>query len=165
MRIFNCFLLVLVLAASSAAHAQYFEHDPDDPEQNAPLRKGEKAVIPLDTGDPAYNLWQTPRKDLSKGREPGPINIQRFIGGAGWFGIPTFFKLPVALTPKDLVAGNVEVAIIGAYTDMGGGGPRCCLGSHGVPGVPEYGWLGRVCHGPYAHVSEPVRGPDHGRLR
>ncbi len=141
MRIFNCFLLVLVLAASSAAHAQYFEHDPDDPEQNAPLRKGEKAVIPLDTGDPAYNLWQTPRKDLSKGREPGPINIQRFIGGAGWFGIPTFFKLPVALTPKDLVAGNVEVAIIGAYTDMGGGGRGAAWGPMAFRASPStVGW-------------------------
>lgn len=56
-----------------------------------------------------------------EGREPGPIDIQRFIGGAGWFGIPTFFKLPVALTPEDLRAGAVEVAIVGAYTDMGGG--------------------------------------------
>lgn len=141
MRIFNCFLLVLVLAVSSAAHAQYFEHDPDDPEQNAPLRKGEKAVIPLDTGDPAYNLWQTPRKDLSKGREPGPINIQRFIGGAGWFGIPTFFKLPVALTPKDLVAGNVEVAIIGAYTDMGGGGRGAAWGPMAFRASPStVGW-------------------------
>ena len=26
--------------------------------------------------------------------------------GAGWFGIPTFFKLPVALTPEDLMAGD-----------------------------------------------------------
>jgi arginase family enzyme len=36
-------------------------------------------------------------------------------------GIPTFFKLPIALTPEDLKAGDVDVAIIGAHTDMGGG--------------------------------------------
>lgn len=113
--------LFLVFASISTANAQYFEHDPDDPEQNAPIREGERAVIPLDTGDPAYNLWQTPRDDLMEGREPGPIDIQRFIGGAGWMGIPTFFKLPIALTPEDLEAGNVDVAIVGAYTDMGGG--------------------------------------------
>jgi hypothetical protein len=58
-----------------------------------------------------------------KGREAGPINIQRFQGGAGWFGIPAFYKLPVALTPEDLKAGNVDVAIFGAYTDMAGGFP------------------------------------------
>ena len=102
---FRFLLSFLLLGGLSIVQAQYYEYDPDDPEQNAPIRKGEKAVIPLDTGDPAYNLWQTPRADLSKGREPGPIDIQRFVGGAGWYGIPTFFKLPVALTPEDLKGG------------------------------------------------------------
>jgi agmatinase len=106
---------------ASPASAQYFDYDPEDPKEYAPLREGEKAVIPLDTGDPAYNLWQTPRDDLMEGRDPGPINIQRFAGGAGWAGIPTFFKLPIALTPEDLQAGQVDVAIVGGYTDMGGG--------------------------------------------
>ena len=113
--------LVATLAVTSTASAQYYDYDPDDPDQLAPLREGEMAVIPMDTGDPAYNLWQTPRDDLSEGREPGPINIQRFVGGAGWSGIPTFFKLPIALTAEDLRAGQVDVAIVGAYTDMGGG--------------------------------------------
>ena len=113
-------VLGLFLFASSAS-AFYFEHDPNDPEESAPFKEGEKAVIPLDTKDPGYNLWQTPRDDLTEGREAGPINIQRFPGGAGWMGIPTFFKLPVALTPQDLKVGDVDVAMIGAYTDMGGG--------------------------------------------
>jgi len=103
------------------ALAIYFEYDPDDPGEHAPIKEGEKAVIPLDTKDPAYNLWQTTREGLTEGREPGPINIQRFPGGPGWSGIPTFFKLPIALTPEDLKAGDVDVAIIGAHTDMGGG--------------------------------------------
>ena len=103
------------------ALAIYFEYDPDDPGEHAPIKEGEKAVIPLDTKDPAYNLWQTTREGLMEGREPGPINIQRFPGGPGWSGIPTFFKLPIALTPEDLEAGDVDVAIIGAHTDMGGG--------------------------------------------
>ena len=103
------------------ALAIYFEYDTDDPGEHAPIKEGEKAVIPLDTKDPAYNLWQTTRKGLTEGREPGPINIQRFPGGPGWAGIPTFFKLPIALTPEDLKAGDVDVAIIGAHTDMGGG--------------------------------------------
>jgi len=120
-RAFSCLLIVLTVIAPSAGRAQYYEYDPEDPGQYAPLREGEKAVIPLDTGDPAYNLWQTPRENLSEGREPGPIDIQRFAGGAGWYGIPTFFKLPVALTPEDLMAGDVDVAIVGGYTDMGGG--------------------------------------------
>ena len=121
MRCVCSLVLALVVGVSATASAQYYEFDPKDSTQYAPLREGEVPVIPLDTGDPAYNLWQTPRDDLMEGREPGPIDIQRFVGGAGWFGIPTFFKLPVALTPEDLAAGNVDVAIVGAYTDMGGG--------------------------------------------
>jgi len=113
-------IMVLPLLMQPAL-ATYYEYDPDDPGEHAPIKEGEKAVIPLDTKDPAYNLWQTTREDLMKGREPGPINIQRFPGGAGWAGIPTFFKLPIALTPEDLKAGDVDVAIIGAHTDMGGG--------------------------------------------
>ena len=45
----------------------------------APIREGEKAVIPLDTKDPTYNIWNTLR-DFSKDpkREPGIINIQKY---------------------------------------------------------------------------------------
>jgi agmatinase len=34
-------------------------------------------------------------------------------------GVRTFFQLPVALTPADLIAGKVDVAIMGAPIDMG----------------------------------------------
>ncbi len=123
--------------AISTASAQYFDYDPDDPSQQAPITPGEKPVIPLDTKDPAYNLWQTPRDDLAKGREPGPISIQRFPGGAGWSGIPTFFKLPVALTPRDLTAGDVDVAIFGAHTDMGGGYRGAAWGPNALRASPS----------------------------
>jgi len=115
-----CSIVILAFLAQPAL-ALYFEYDPDDPVEYAPITEGEKPVIPLDTKDPTYILWQTTREGLMKGREPGPINIQRFPGGPGWAGIPTFFKLPIALTPEDLKAGDVDVAIIGAHTDMGGG--------------------------------------------
>jgi len=76
-----------------------------------------------------------------KGREPGPINIQRFPGGPGWAGIPTFFKLPIALTPEDLKAGDVDVAIIGAYTDMGAGGRGAAWGPMAFRASPStVGW-------------------------
>ena len=65
-------LVLLLTLVPVAAQAQYYEYDPDDPEQQAPLREGEEAVIPLDTGDPAYNLWQTPREDIIKGPTTGP---------------------------------------------------------------------------------------------
>ncbi len=91
---------------------------------------GWKPVIPLDTKDPTYNLWQLKRKNLSKGREPGPIDIQRYPGGFTYQGIPSFFNLPVALTPEDLKAGDVDVAMLGMTTNLGTGnrgaqwGPR-----------------------------------------
>ena len=133
------FLLGVLIAVS--AQAQYFEYDPDDPKNAAPIRDGEKAVIPLDTKDPAYNLWQTPRDGLMEGREPGLINVQRFRGGAGWFGIPTFFKLPIALTPEDLAAGNVDVAIFGGYTDMGAGTRGAAWGPQAFRASPStVGW-------------------------
>ena len=129
------------LFSSVPALAQYYEFDPDDSAAYAPIRKGEKPVIPLYTDDPAYNLWQTPRSDLSEGRDPGPINIQRYSGGAGWSGIPTFFKLPIALTAEDLKAGNVDVAIVGAYTDMGGGGRGAAWGPMAFRASPStVGW-------------------------
>ncbi len=62
-------------------------------------------------------MWKERRTDLSEGREPGPINLQRYKGGFYPSGIPTFYRSPVALVPEDLKAGKVDVAIVGAYTD------------------------------------------------
>jgi agmatinase len=62
--------------------------------------------------------------------EPGPINLNRYLTASPKLGIPTFFNLPVALTPEDLLAGKVDVAIMGAGFDTGTGfrgaayGPR-----------------------------------------
>ena len=126
------FLVSLVVAtlttAATASYAQYIG-TPDTPEERAPAPKGVEPVIPLDKDDPTYDLWKKVRDDLSEGREPGPINVQRFYGGMGWQGIPTFFRLPVALVPADLEAGQVDVAIMGAHTDMG-------LGSRGASRGP-----------------------------
>jgi arginase family enzyme len=137
--LFSCIMAISLLL--NPAYAQFYEYDPDDPGEYAPIREGEKAVIPLDTKDPAYNVWQTTRDDLNKGREPGPINIQRYPGGPGFAGIPTFFKLPIALTPEDLKAGDVDVAIVGAYTDMGAGGRGAAWGPMAFRASPStVGW-------------------------
>lgn len=113
----KCLITFVALFSFSYANAE--EDFPNDGRyKNMP---GVKPVIPLNTSDPTYDLWKTPREDLNKGREPGPINIQRYPGGTGWNGIPSFFRLPIALTPADLKAGDVDVAMLGAYTDMGAG--------------------------------------------
>lgn len=132
-------LVLSMMLAGTAAQAQYFDFDPDNPYMEAPIGPGEKAVIPLDTEDPTYNLWQTPRENLTEGREPGLIQIQRWPGGTGWQGIPSFFKLPLALTPEDLTAG--DVAIYGAFTDMGGGYRGAAWGPMAMRASPQVsGW-------------------------
>ena len=140
--------LGLLFVFSISGYAQVGILD-NESETQAPIREGEKPVIPLDTEDPTYNVWRTLR-DFSKDpkREPGPINVQKYEMGMSWFGIQTFFHLPVALTPEDLKAGKVEVAIMGAYTDMGGGmrgaahGPKAfrsseVYGGWGIVGTPN----------------------------
>ena len=82
----------------------------DTPEEIDRIDKGEEPVIRLNPKDPTYDVWKHVRDDISKDRKPGPINVQRFNGHVPWVGIPTFFHLPVALTPADLKAGKVEVA-------------------------------------------------------
>ena len=84
-------------------------------------KKNIQPTIPMDIGDPNKDLWKTFREDLQGDRPPGLINIQRLYGGTGFMGMPTFFQTDVALTPADLEAGNVDVAIMGGLTDMGAG--------------------------------------------
>jgi len=55
-------------------------------------------------------------------RDPGPIELNRYvINPVAPGGIPTFMRWPVCLTPEDLKAGQVDVAVIGAPLDMSGG--------------------------------------------
>lgn len=77
------------------------------------------ASIPLNTEAEDFNSWKlmNPRA-LATQREPGPINLSYYArGGRG--GVQTFAGAPVAIYPEDLVAGDVEVAIVGAPLDMG----------------------------------------------
>lgn len=61
-------------------------------------------------------------------RTPGPFSVHRYIFPES--GVPTFAGAKVAIYPEDLVAGGVDVAIIGIPNDMSSGrrnaehGPR-----------------------------------------
>ncbi len=79
-------------------------------------------AIPMEPRDPSKDVRKLRRdpNDNPK-REPGPINIQKTVGGTWNMGIPTFFRLPVALGPEDLKAGKVEVAFFGASVDISTG--------------------------------------------
>jgi hypothetical protein len=83
-----------------------------DPERDA-------GSIPLNTDSPEFNRWRLIRpRSLDPEREPGPIELGRY-GGRG--GPPTFGGFPLALTQEDLIAGEVDVAIVGAPLNMGSG--------------------------------------------
>ncbi|MBO3089984.1 agmatinase [Cellulomonas dongxiuzhuiae] len=73
-------------------------------------------------------FWQQPRRlgegleghgatdDYNEGRPPGLLFPNRKNEG-GFSGIQTFAKLPVALTPEDLRAAKVDVAVLGVPWD------------------------------------------------
>ncbi len=81
---------------------------------------GEENTMILDEG------WRLPflRRDKSDepAREAGPIDLQRYRYITEKHGFPTYFGLPVALTTEDLVAGDVDVAIVGLPSNFNMGG-------------------------------------------
>jgi agmatinase len=110
----------LALGAADALAAEKFDPKTEKPVMD--LFRAHTDSIPLEPRDPSRNLTELYR-DCSKveGRDPGPIDIQRTIGGTKEMGIPTFFRAPVALCPQDLKAGEVDIAIIGAPVDTSTG--------------------------------------------
>ncbi len=75
--------------------------------------------IPLNTESPRFNAWRLKRpRSMDPEREPGPVPLGRYDGSGG---PPTFGGYPIALTMEDLVAAEVDVAILGAPLNMGYG--------------------------------------------
>jgi agmatinase len=75
--------------------------------------------IPLNTESPDFNAWRMQRpRTMDPEREPGPVPLGRYDG---YGGPPTFGGHPLALSKEDLVAGEVDVAILGAPLNMGSG--------------------------------------------
>jgi agmatinase len=144
--------LAVALAIPAAAWAQ------DDVTTEKPIiemYRESPDAIPLDPRDPSRNLTALFR-DCSEvqGREPGPINIQRAIGGLAYQGIPTFFRAPVALCPQDLVAGEVDVAIMGASQDMSTGQRGTAYGPQAVRTGEVVGAWGDLVHPAHPAVGE-----------
>ena len=85
--------------------------------------------------DPTKDVWRIAREDLQGDRPPGLIHLNRYPFSMAPAGIATFLQRPVALTPADLRAAEVDVALVGAGVDMSAGmrgtgfGPRA-LRSH-----------------------------------
>ena len=98
------------------------------------------AAIPLNTEASEFNLWKLRRPEsFSPRREPGPISLNYYASGRA--AIRTFANAPVAIYPEDLVAGKVDVAIVGAPLDMGSYyrgqrfGPMAMRNEYGAGGI------------------------------
>lgn len=107
----------LVISIQSAANAQMLKDivEAAPKEEPAPMPHidpNNPTVLP-EKQDEGTNIWRTPR-DQRSDIPPGPIDIQRYTLQFEPVGIKTFFQLPVARTPEDLKAGEVDVAIFGA---------------------------------------------------
>ncbi len=78
--------------------------------------------IPFNTDSPQFNAWRLKRpRSMDPAREPGPVPLGRHGGFRGSGGPPTFGGYPLALTMEDLIAADVDVAILGAPLNMGSG--------------------------------------------
>ena len=114
-----------------------------------------------DPTDPGFKLWATRDGAGDPRREPGPFWPHRQARGAAWLGIPTFFRLPVALTPEDLRAGKVDVAIFGAPLDLGIGMRGAAYGPQAIRVSERYLPWGGSWSGvprPHQHVRvDPFR--------
>lgn len=99
------------------------------------------ASIPLNISSPSFNAWKTMRpKSLNPKREPGPIHLSQYMNNRR-SGVRTFAGAPLAIYPEDLIAGKVDVAIVGAPLDMGSYyrgqrfGPQAMRNEYGAGGA------------------------------
>lgn len=87
-------------------------------------------------------------------RPAGPISINRSTEMA-WSGFPTFLKQPVCITPEDLRAGGIDIAVCGAPWDGTATGRN---GTHlGPRAIREADYLGTT----FGNLDVRVNPLDH----
>ena len=91
--------------------AEEMGYDPDRDMGAAPLNVASKSF------NTEMLLTPAPLRELK--REPGPFSVHRYVFPKS--GVPTFGGAKVAIWPEDLVAGKVDVAIIGVPNNMSSG--------------------------------------------
>ncbi len=76
-------------------------------------------AAPLNLTSTNFNNVAMPAPLREFKREPGPFSVHRYLFPQS--GVPTFGGAKVAVWPEDLVAGKVDVAIIGVPSNMSSG--------------------------------------------
>jgi arginase family enzyme len=117
------------------------------------------ASIPLKTSSPNFNAWRLKRPaSMDPQREAGPVELGRYDGSGG---PPTFGGHPLALTKADLVAGEVDVAILGAPLNMGSGWRDS--GARATADLRLLGWpMGRADQYAQIDASKVLNIVDYG---
>lgn len=94
-------------------------------------------AMPLNLkAEPFNSAIPTPAPLRELERAPGPFSVSRYMFPES--GVPTFAGAKVAIWPEDLVAGEVDVAIVGVPNDMSSGrrnaeyGPRVMRALHTI---------------------------------
>ena len=92
-------------------------------------------AAPLNLTDDRFNGWTlpTPAALRELEREDGPFSVHRYLNPKS--GVPTFGGAKVAIWPEDLVAGKVDVAIIGVPHNMGSGRRDASAGPDAMRGL------------------------------
>ena len=84
----------------------------------SPERDMGAVPLNLTTDDFRWRVVTPPElRDMQ--REPGPFSVHRYLHPTS--GVPTFGGAKVAIWPEDLVAGKVDVAIVGVPSNMSSG--------------------------------------------
>ena len=112
-------------------------NDPDDP-----------YVILLNRDDPTVTEWNARNPGRDPTRAAGPIDLHRYSGGTVYDAFPTFLSMPVAFTPEDLQAGDIDVAIVwnnstgGTWENVVSGGELYQGPTGPTPALDEfYDWI------------------------
>ena len=115
--------------------------------------------VPFNTQSPRFNAWRAQRpRSMDPQREPGPVPLGRYEGVGG---PPTFGGFPLALSKADLVAGEVDVAILGAPLNMGSRWRDS--GERATAELRLYGWpMGRMDQYVQINASDVLNIVDYG---
>lgn len=84
----------------------------------SPERDMGAAPLNLTTDDFRWRVVTPPALREMK-RDAGPFSVHRYLNPTS--GVPTFGGAKVAIWPEDLVAGNVDIAIVGVPSNSGSG--------------------------------------------
>ena len=126
--------------SGGSIHEELVKNAPKEPRVPWPHIDPDNPDVIKISRNPSTDIW---REELGQGeRKPGPIQLQRYQLQMEPVGIKTFFQRPICLTPEDLKAGKVDVAIFGAPTGALAHSAGCVWAPAEIRYTRDYGGYG-----------------------